>query len=102
MLTAVLSGFALAILAPWLTGLFKDRIGWLLALLPLGLTAYFISHVPAVSNGQVVLQSWDWLPGLGINLSFMLDGLSLQIGRASCRERVLVWVRRAGQRGEPC
>src|SRR5690625_7868169 len=77
MLTAVLSGFALAILAPWLTGLFKDRIGWLLALLPLGLTAYFISHVPAVSNGQVVLQSWDWLPGLGINLSFMLDGLSL-------------------------
>src|SRR5690625_1744443 len=77
MLTAVLSCFALAILAPWLTGLFKDRIGWLLALLPLGLTAYFISHVPAVSNGQVVLQSWDWLPGLGINLSFMLDGLSL-------------------------
>src|SRR5690625_951940 len=77
MLTAVLSGFALAILAPWLTGLFKDRIGWLLALLPLGLTAYFISHVPAVSNGQVGLQSWDWLPGLGINLSFMLDGLSL-------------------------
>ena len=77
MLTAVLSGFALAILAPWLTGLFKDRIGWLLALLPLGLTVYFISHVPAVSNGQVILQSWDWLPGLGINLSFMLDGLSL-------------------------
>src|SRR5690554_2490699 len=77
MLTAVFSGFALAILAPWLTGLFKDRIGWVLALLPLGLTVYFASHVPAVSNGQVILQSWDWLPGLGINLSFMLDGLSL-------------------------
>ncbi|MDQ2077721.1 putative monovalent cation/H+ antiporter subunit A [Marinimicrobium sp. ABcell2] len=77
MLFAVFSGFVLAALTPWLIGLVKDRIGWLLALLPLGLTFYFVSHIPAVSNGEVILQSWDWMPGLDINLSFMLDGLSL-------------------------
>ncbi len=77
MLIAVLSGFVLAILVPWLKSWSGDRIGWLLAALPLALTLYFASHIPAVSGGEVILQSWDWLPGLGINLSFMLDGLSL-------------------------
>ncbi|WP_341936309.1 putative monovalent cation/H+ antiporter subunit A [Marinimicrobium sp. C2-29] len=77
MLIAVLSGFVLAVLVPWLKSWSGDRIGWLLAALPLALTLYFASHIPAVSGGEVILQSWDWLPGLGINLSFMLDGLSL-------------------------
>jgi multicomponent Na+:H+ antiporter subunit A len=64
MLLAVFSGFALAALVPWLIGRAGDRIGWLLALLPLGLTLYFASFMPAVSGCEVILQSWAWLPGL--------------------------------------
>ncbi|MFY0663097.1 MAG: putative monovalent cation/H+ antiporter subunit A [Natronospirillum sp.] len=77
MLFAVLSGFLLAALAPSIKGIAKDRIGWVLALLPAGLTVYFASYIPAVSSGAVILQEWAWFPGIDINLSFMLDGLSL-------------------------
>ena len=77
MLFAVLSGFALAILAPWGSRIAGDRAGWLLALLPLSLTVYFASFSPAISGGEVFIQEWRWLPGLGIDLVFLLDGLSL-------------------------
>ena len=43
------------------------------------------------SGGESALDNWkDWLPvtdDLTLN-SFLLDQLNLQIGRASCRERV--------------
>ncbi len=34
-------------------------------------------HAPAVLAGQVVVTRIDWLPGLGLNANFMLDGLGL-------------------------
>ncbi|MEX1057984.1 MAG: proton-conducting transporter membrane subunit, partial [Natronospirillum sp.] len=77
MLYAVLSGFALAALVPWLHALSRQHIGWVLAILPASLTVYFASFVPLISSGESVHQSWDWLPGLSIELSFMLDGLAL-------------------------
>ncbi len=77
MLYAVLSGFVLAALVPWLHRISKHHIGWVLALLPAGLTLYFVGFLPEVSTGGQVLQTWSWLPGLGIDLSFYLDGLSL-------------------------
>lgn len=77
MLIAVFSGFILAALTPWIFKHLGDRIGWFLALLPLGLTLYFASFIGAVSDGGVVLQQWPWLPGLDIHLDFALDGLSL-------------------------
>ncbi|MDT8857089.1 monovalent cation/H+ antiporter subunit A [Paracoccaceae bacterium Fryx2] len=42
-----------------------------LALLMVGL------HAPAVLRGEVIHSRIDWLPGLGLNASFMLDGLGL-------------------------
>ncbi|SDC38232.1 monovalent cation/H+ antiporter subunit A [Ruegeria marina] len=32
-------------------------------------------HAPAVLRGEVVTARFDWLPGLGLNANFMLDGL---------------------------
>ncbi|EBA14358.1 pH adaption potassium efflux system protein PhaA [Roseobacter sp. SK209-2-6] len=32
-------------------------------------------HIPAVFNGEVVQARFDWLPGLGLNANFFLDGL---------------------------
>jgi multicomponent K+:H+ antiporter subunit A len=34
-------------------------------------------HAPAVMRGEVVTARFDWLPGLGLNANFMLDGLGL-------------------------
>jgi multicomponent Na+:H+ antiporter subunit A len=77
MLTAVLSGFVLSLAAPWLQRIARGATGWLLALLPLGLFIYFASFIPAVAAGQVFTVSHLWVPSLGVNLSFYLDGLSL-------------------------
>jgi len=77
MLYAVLSGFILAMFAPLVQRLTGDRSGWILSLLPLALTVYFASFLPAISRGEVIIQHWEWLPGMDISLSFLLDGLSL-------------------------
>ena len=77
MLLAVLSGFLLAFAVPALRRLAGQRIGWLLALLPASLTVYFASLIPSISDGQTLLLKNQWMPGLGISLDFMVDGLSL-------------------------
>ena len=46
-------------------------------LLPLGLFIYYLRLVPNVSLGEIFLQSTSWIPSLGVNLDFKLDGLSL-------------------------
>ncbi len=76
MLLAVLSGFLLAPSAPALVRLFGRHAGWALALLPGALFLYFASFLPGVNAGPVRM-AWAWLPALGIELSFVVDGLSL-------------------------
>lgn len=39
--------------------------------------AILLSHAPAVLRGEVVTTQVDWLPQLGLNANFMLDGLGL-------------------------
>jgi multicomponent Na+:H+ antiporter subunit A len=77
MLFAVLSGFGLALGAPWIERLARAATGWLLALLPLGLTLYFATFIGRVAGGMTVSATYSWVPALGVNLSFYLDGLSL-------------------------
>lgn len=77
MFVAVFSGFGLSLTAPWLQRLGKGATGWVIALLPLGLTIYFASFIGPVSEGEIFSVSYPWVSNLGINLSFYLDGLSL-------------------------
>ncbi len=77
MLLAVLSGFILAAFAPWLTRSLGDKAGWLLALLPASLFAYFLSWVPVVTSEGAQVVEYAWVPGLDISLSMLVDGLSL-------------------------
>ncbi|MGH2600657.1 MAG: putative monovalent cation/H+ antiporter subunit A, partial [Dehalococcoidia bacterium] len=77
MLGAVLSVFALALAAPWLHRLGGGRSGWLLALLPAGLAAYFAVLGGRIADGDTISVSYRWVPSLGVSLSFYLDGLSL-------------------------
>ncbi len=76
MIAAVLSGFALALVAPWVSHAGRHKAGWALALLPAGLTAYFAAALPTVAAGGAILASLDWVPALEMKFSFRLDGLS--------------------------
>ncbi|MDO9252462.1 MAG: monovalent cation/H+ antiporter subunit A [Hydrogenophaga sp.] len=39
--------------------------------------AVLLSHAPAVMAGETVRNAWAWVPEIGLNLTFRLDGLSL-------------------------
>ncbi|MGQ2984546.1 putative monovalent cation/H+ antiporter subunit A [Flavobacterium sp.] len=77
MLFAILSGFFAACMLLPAGKFIKERLRYLLSLLPLSLFMYFASYIPQVMNGNVVLESTEWIPSLGVNASFRLDGLSL-------------------------
>jgi multicomponent Na+:H+ antiporter subunit A len=77
MIIVVLSGFALALVAPWLHRAARGAAGWLLALLPAGLAVYFAALIGAIAGGDTLVITYPWAPGLGVSLSFYVDGLSL-------------------------
>ncbi|ART80429.1 putative monovalent cation/H+ antiporter subunit A [Oceanisphaera avium] len=77
MLVAILSGFILALLTPQLSRVLGAYLGWGLALLPAVLFAYFATFLPAISAGDTLYYQYAWIPSLDINLSLMVDGLSL-------------------------
>jgi len=77
MLSAVLIAFLVAIAAPFIVARVGDRVGWLLALLPAGLFAYYLTFLPSISAGESVRQVTAWVPRLGIDLAMRMDGLSL-------------------------
>ncbi len=77
MLAAVLSGYALSPVAPWLQRFGRGATGWIIALLPLSLFAYFARLIGPIAAGETIAVTYPWVPSLGVNLSFYLDGLSL-------------------------
>src|SRR5688572_23820904 len=77
---AVLSGFVLALIAPWIYRIARGATGWLLAIFPSILFAYFLRSVEVIAGGDALRVYYPWVASLGINLSFYLDGLSLLFG----------------------
>jgi multicomponent Na+:H+ antiporter subunit A len=77
MLLAVLSGFLFASLLPLIGRQLKGRLSLLFAVLPVILFAWFSSFIPEISAGKNQTYHTEWIPSLGLNLDFKLDGLSL-------------------------
>lgn len=77
MIAAVLSGFVAALLAPSLCRVSARWAGALLAAFPAALALYFLSHTAAVVGGEGVRAAYPWVPAMGLELSFHLDGLGL-------------------------
>lgn len=69
--------FAVAILLIFFGKKLKGSFSFILTLLPLSLFAFFASQIGAVSRGEIPVQYIEWVPSLGVNLSFRLDGLAL-------------------------
>ena len=74
---AVLLPFVAAAVAPLLRHWIGGFAGWVLALVPAATFAGLWTLVPSVAAGGEVPVSWPWAPSWGLELSFMLDGLSL-------------------------
>jgi len=77
MLFAVLSGFLAAFFAPFFQHHARRWSGWLCALPPIALFIYFARLIGPVARAENLTFSYAWLPSLGINLTFHVDGLSL-------------------------
>lgn len=77
MLLAVVFSFMVSLAAPLIYRWRQEASGWVLALLPAGLFAYFASLLPQVMQTEAVREVTLWMPSFGVNLSFWLDGLSL-------------------------
>jgi multicomponent Na+:H+ antiporter subunit A len=73
----ILSVFALALAAPGLYRLAGDATGWLVALVPLAICVYFLTFVGSVASGEVFAVVYPWVPSLGVELAFYVDGWSL-------------------------
>ncbi|GGD27227.1 putative monovalent cation/H+ antiporter subunit A [Flavobacterium orientale] len=55
----------------------KGSISYLLTLLPLSLFVYFTTFIGKIAQGEVPVQLFEWVPSMGIHLSFRMDGLAL-------------------------
>ncbi|WP_104383874.1 putative monovalent cation/H+ antiporter subunit A [Sphingobacterium sp. HMA12] len=77
MLFTVLSGLITSSLIVPFGRFLKTKWGFILAFLPVLLFLYFTKFVVPIGQGSYFVQSTAWVPSLGINLDFKLDGLSL-------------------------
>jgi multicomponent Na+:H+ antiporter subunit A len=73
----IASPFLAAALTPFLFSALRSNSAWILALIPFLSFLFFASHISAISEGSVYLASVPWIPSLGVNFSFFIDGLSL-------------------------
>lgn len=73
----LLSGLLLSALLIPFGKFFRTKWTAVLALLPIGIFAYFSAFVPAISKGDILFESYKWVPSLNINFDLRLDGLSL-------------------------
>ncbi len=77
MLTLILIGFLASALAPLIYKPLKNYFGWIAASFPIFMFISFLSSYHEVANGNIIRESVSWIPSLGINFTFLLDGLSL-------------------------
>ena len=74
---AILISFLWAALIPLMRLLPRIHPGWAVLPVPVAVFAYLISRIPQISSGETIAVSLPWMPGLGIDLSLVLDGWSL-------------------------
>jgi formate hydrogenlyase subunit 3/multisubunit Na+/H+ antiporter MnhD subunit len=98
----VLGLFALALLAPWVGRAVRGAAGPLFALYPAAAALFFASRAGQIAQGRPVTASLDWVPSLGVNLAFHVDGLALLFALLICGIGALVLIYAGGYlRGHP-
>lgn len=80
MLTIILIGFLAAVFAVFIHKFYPKISGILLTLVPLSMFVYLLQMMPSVADGQTHIITYTWFSAFNINLSFLVDGLSLTLG----------------------
>jgi multicomponent Na+:H+ antiporter subunit A len=65
------------LVAPVVHRLLPRHGGWLLALLPAAIVGWLVYQAPHIANGATLREGFAWLPALDVEITFLLDGLSL-------------------------
>ncbi len=77
LLNLIIIGFLASAIAPFIYKPLKNYFGWIAASFPLYMFISFFLKYDAVSSGNIIKEATTWIPSLGVNFSFLLDGLSL-------------------------
>jgi len=77
MLVVVCLGFLLSIALLFINKFINGKWAWLTTLVPLSTFIYFSTFLGKIAQNETISISYEWIPAFGVNLSFMLDGLSL-------------------------
>ncbi len=77
MLNLLIIGFIASALAPFIYKRTRNYFGWIAASFPLYMFISFFLKYNEIVSGNVIKEATTWIPSLGINLTFLLDGLSL-------------------------
>ncbi|GAA1829730.1 Na+/H+ antiporter subunit A [Agromyces salentinus] len=68
---------AVSLVTPWLARLLGRRVFMLIAFVPAAAFVLLLTWLPGVLAGTPVVENVQWIPELGISLSFRLDALAL-------------------------
>lgn len=66
-----------AVLAPRIINSMGAKGAYILALIPFSIFLYFTSFLPEIAAGESFTGGVQWVPSLGVNMSWLIDGLSL-------------------------
>ena len=77
MLITVFAGFLISIFIPLIHRVIPRLSGIVYSLLPGGIFIYLLYLLPSVISEEEMLVHYTWIPELNIELSFLLDGLSI-------------------------
>jgi multicomponent Na+:H+ antiporter subunit A len=77
MLILLVVGFIASAFAPFIYKRTKEYFGWIAASFPLYMFISFLLKYSEIASGNVIKEASAWIPSLGINFTFLLDGLSL-------------------------
>lgn len=73
-----------AFISAFLNKLIGKKTGWLLAILPAAMTLTLLGHLGEVGSIGPVGSFVGWMPDIGFNIAFHLDGLSILMGLMIC------------------
>jgi multicomponent Na+:H+ antiporter subunit A len=77
LMAMILAALAAGAIAPPLVARAPRIAGWLLAIVPAGITIALFTQVDRVVEGGPVLEVVSWVPSLGLQAAFQLDGLGM-------------------------
>ncbi|HIE39993.1 MAG TPA: monovalent cation/H+ antiporter subunit A, partial [Thiomicrorhabdus sp.] len=74
---AALLPFVGAIFAAWSARINRLASAWVAALVTMLALAFLAPSMVSVFAGETLIQSWTWIPAIGLEFAFRLDGLAL-------------------------